>query len=107
MVEGEFIVVMNPRAEISATQEVRRTALRGGGEILFDYSAALDGFAARLPEQALQAVKNDPDVAFVEANRTVTAFGEDQYDSPWGLDRIDQRGRYLNRTYHYDQTGAG
>ncbi len=107
MVEGEFIVVMKRRAEISATQEVRRTAVRGGGEILFDYSAALDGFAARLPEQALQAVKNNPDVAFVETNRTVTAFGEDQYDPPWGLDRIDQRGRNLNRTYHYDQTGAG
>ena len=107
VIEGEYIVVMKPRAEISATQEVRRTALRSGGEILFDYSAALDGFAARLPAQALEAVENDPNVAYVEANRTVTAFGEDQYDSPWGLDRIDQRGRSLNRTYHYDQTGAG
>ena len=97
---------MKRRADVSASAAVRRAAVRNGGDVLFDYSAALDGFAARLPAPALEAVEANPNVAYVEANRTVTAFG-DQYDPPWGLDRIDQRGRSLNRTYHYDQRGTG
>ncbi|KAA1425674.1 S8 family peptidase [Nocardioides antri] len=106
VIQGQYIVVMKDNASVAATRDARRDAVQHGGDILFDYSAALDGFAARLPDRALQALENNPRVAYVEADRTVTALG-DQYDPPWGLDRIDQRARPLNRSYHYDRTGAG
>lgn len=106
VVEGQYIVVMKPRATVSAMRDARADAVRRGGEVLFNYTDALNGFAAKLPPAALDAVENNPNVAYVEADRTVAAFG-DQYDPPWGLDRIDQRGRPLNRSYHYERTGSG
>jgi len=106
VVEGQYIVVMKPRASVSAMRDARADAVRRGGEVLFSYTDALNGFAAKLPPAALSAVENNPNVAYVEADRTVTAFG-DQYDPPWGLDRIDQRARPLNRSYHFERTGAG
>jgi subtilisin family serine protease len=106
VIEGRYIVVLKHRAGVAATREARGDVRRNGGEILFDYSTVLDGFAARLPAPALRAIENNPNVAYVEADRTVVAYG-DQYDPPWGLDRIDQRAKTLNRSYHYDRTGAG
>ncbi|MDZ5622902.1 S8 family peptidase [Nocardioides sp. HM23] len=106
VIQGQYIVVMKKRVGTAATRDARGDVVRGGGDILFDYGDVLDGFAARLPERALQALENNPNVAYVEADRTVVALG-DQYDPPWGLDRIDQRARGLSRSYHYDTTGAG
>ena len=106
VIKGQYIVVMKKRAGVTATSDARRDVVRRGGDILFDYSVAVDGFAARLPGPALSAIENNPNVAYVEPDRTVVAFG-DQYDPAWGLDRIDQRSRGLNRSYHYDRTGAG
>jgi subtilisin family serine protease len=106
VIDGQYIVVMKPRASAAAERDVRADAVRSGATVLFDYRAALDGFAARLPDRALEAVRSNPNVAYVEADRAVTAYG-DQYDPPWGLDRIDQRNRIFSRSYHYDQTGAG
>lgn len=106
VVEGQYIVVMKPRASVSAMRDARADAVQRGGEVLFNYTDALNGFAAELPPAALSAVENNPNVAYVQADRTVVAFG-DQYDPPWGLDRIDQRARTLNRSYHFERTGAG
>ena len=66
VIPGEYIVVMKPRADASATAAVRRSALRNGGDVLFDYSHALKGFSARLPEQAVAALANNPNVLYIE-----------------------------------------
>jgi subtilisin family serine protease len=50
------------------------------------YSAALRGFAARMTEQQISVLENDPSVAYVEDDVVMTAKVQ---DLPWGIDRID------------------
>ena len=50
------------------------------------YSAALRGFAARMTEQQISALENDPSVAYVEDDVVMT--GKVQ-ELPWGIDRIE------------------
>ena len=49
------------------------------------YSASLRGFAARLTDRQIEALGNDPMVAYVEADGTMTI----PPTLPWGIDRID------------------
>lgn len=50
------------------------------------YSAALQGFAALLTAQQIDALDNDPLIAYVEADGTMTAI---EQKLPWGIDRVD------------------
>ncbi|MBI3303046.1 MAG: S8 family peptidase [Deltaproteobacteria bacterium] len=50
------------------------------------YSAALQGFAARLTAQQIDALEHDPLIAYVEADGTMTAIAQ---TLPWGIDRVD------------------
>ncbi|HUF25249.1 MAG TPA: S8 family peptidase, partial [Vicinamibacterales bacterium] len=50
------------------------------------YSHALRGFAARLTARQIQDLENDPTVALIEADGTMTAIAQ---TLPWGIDKID------------------
>jgi subtilisin family serine protease len=50
------------------------------------YSATQRGFAARLTARQIDALENDPLVAYVEADGTMTVSAQ---TLPWGIDRID------------------
>jgi subtilisin family serine protease len=69
------------------------------------YQHAIDGFAADLTEQQLQALKADERVAYIEADHPVEGFGS-QIGATWGLDRIDQRDGNLNYTFNYPNNGG-
>jgi subtilisin family serine protease len=76
-----------------------------GGEVRFVYRHALKGFAARLPEAAVEAITRNPNVLFVERD----AHGQlahVQDPAPWHLDRIDQRALQLDERYNYFYTGG-
>jgi len=87
-----------------------RMAKAQRGTVDFTYTSALQGFAARLTEDAVRALEQDPLVAYVEPDRefridvtqSMNANGD-----PWGIDRIDQTALPLSRTYTYTATGAG
>jgi subtilisin family serine protease len=49
------------------------------------YSASLRGFAARLTARQIDALENEPMVAYVEADGTMHAIAQ---ALPWGIDRI-------------------
>ena len=80
-----------------------------GGSLRFTYEHALKGFAATLPAQALEGIRHNPNVAYVEADGVVF---EDVITSPqspatWGLDRIDERNLSLDNSYTFDFDGTG
>lgn len=104
-----YIVVF--RASVAdvdrATDEVMRGA---GGQVHLRYRAALKGFAATIPAAALDGIRRNPNVEYVEADGIASIIVEQTLpgtNSQWGLDRIDQRDRPLNQKYVYEKTGSG
>lgn len=80
VIPGRYIVVV--RAEASPADVARAHGLAP----THVYTAALNGFAAPVSDQALAALIADPRVLFVEPDQAVIAFAE---VLPSGVDRID------------------
>ena len=93
--------VANPAAEAAG---ITRAA---GGQLHHTYSAAIKGFAATLPAAALQGLRNNPSVAYIEQDQTVSLSTDVESGATWGLDRIDETARILDGLYYYNGTGAG
>ncbi len=81
-------------------------AVHIGGKVKHVYARVLDGFAAELPAQAVDALQRNPRVKSVTPD-AATRGSDTQAAPPWGLDRIDQRDVALHSGYSYDTTGAG
>jgi subtilisin len=61
-------------------------ARRYGAAVTNVYSHALNGYAAKVPEQGVQGIRNDPRVAFVEQDYVQEAFAQ---TLPTGVNRIE------------------
>ena len=71
----DVIVVFNPDvADPAAT--ARGLVDAGGGRLGHVYESALRGFAASLPEAAIQAIQANPNVDYIESDGVVTASTE-------------------------------
>jgi len=99
-----YIVVLKPGANPAAV--AAEHAVRLGLQVGFVYTQALQGYSALVPAAALDAVRNDPRVAYVERDQPVHALTT-QIGATWGIDRTDQRALPLSGTYTYTVTGAG
>ena len=77
----------------------------------FVYRSALNGFAARLNEAQVNALKRNPHVEDIEQDQEggieATQYTNWWTGQPWGLDRIDQRYRPLSGSYYYYTSGSG
>jgi subtilisin family serine protease len=80
------------------------------GTLRYTYGSAIKGFAAELPENALDALRHNPNVAYVEQDGTVELFGggtQPAPPAPWGLDRVDQRTLPLSASSTWGTNGTG
>lgn len=93
------------RADADPDAEAR-SASGNGARVTHVYRNALRGFAAGVPEQALEGLRRNPRVEAVEPDAQATA-SPTQTSAPWGLDRIDQRSLPLSGTFSYPNSGAG
>ncbi|MGI8652177.1 MAG: protease inhibitor I9 family protein, partial [Geodermatophilaceae bacterium] len=63
-IEGQYIVVMRPGAQAAANRvDAVAEARRNGAQVQQEYGSALQGFAARLPQRALDLLRSNSSVA--------------------------------------------
>ena len=105
-VDDRYIVVLDKGAPGKSLRAAKADVRADGATVTHTYTSVLDGFAAKLNSRALAALRNNPHVAYIEADAPVQ-LDATQSPATWGLDRIDQRDMPLTNSYTYDTTGAG
>lgn len=84
VVPDQYIVVL--RGDVDPAAAADQIAAGRGGQVLFVYRHALNGFALRVPAPAADAIARDPRVLYVEPDRPIYAI---QQTLPTGVNRID------------------
>ncbi|MBU5611648.1 S8 family peptidase [Geomonas azotofigens] len=107
-IPGRYIVVFRPGSAGHEVSAAAQAAGRQGGKVHYVYTDALQGFAATLPDQALQGLRHNPNVEYIEQDQAVSIGIEvSQSVSTWNLDRIDQRALPLDGFFNYVDSGVG
>ena len=104
-IASRYIVVLNKDAAAQARSEATTAVAGTGGKVTHVYDS-IGGYSATLTAAQLAKVRQDPDVAFVQQDSTVSVSAT-QTNPTWGLDRIDQRSLPLSSSYTYTRTGSG
>lgn len=114
IVPNEYIVVLRKTdaAEV-ASQASRARAL--GGLVVAQWTQGLVGLAVRVPASKLEALRSNPNVAYVEQSQVYHADAQvtcvnpgSLFGCPWGWDRVSDRTLPLNNLKaKYANNGTG
>lgn len=102
--DGYIVVFHDDVADVD--REVDGIGQQHGIRANYRYYHALKGFAATIPAAAVEALRNNPNVAYIEQDQ-IANIVDTQNNPTWGLDRIDQRNLPLSNSYTFNQTGTG
>ena len=111
-IADQYIVVLKDGPSINAGSVAQSL----GVSPKFTYSAAINGFAARLTPRQLKQLQQHPQVDYIEQDAIIApeaapteneiAPAQTTPSGLWGLDRIDQRNLPLNNTYNATATAS-
>lgn len=113
-IPGAYIVVMKDgsggQASLNALGTLEGLSLKS------QYAMeGFQGFSAQMTEPALEKVRSNPNVAYIETDSVITLETSPATDTitplaptvSWGQDRIDQHDLPLNNTINQTKTGRG
>jgi subtilisin family serine protease len=108
-VRGSYIVVLkdNMVSANAVDTAARGMASQSGGKVRQTWGTAIRGFELRGTDKAAKQVAADPRVAYVEQNRALRILADQANPPSFGLDRIDQRNRQLDRAFTTQSDGQG
>ncbi|TWU76889.1 subtilisin-like serine protease [Metarhizium rileyi] len=103
IVAGKYIVKLKDGvARISSDAVVSEF----GSKADHVYEHTFKGFAGSLTEEELKALRDHPDVDFIEKDVIMSINGIiEQHAAPWGLGRMSHRNK-SNATYRYDSSAG-
>ena len=105
-VPGQYIVRF--RDDVEDPEKIAR-GLVHNSDLLYVYSHAIKGFAARLPRQAAEAISKRADVEYVAQDEELTLemiSHSASVPSAWALSRVSNRTRVLSEPFEYLHSGS-
>lgn len=104
--KDRYIVVF--KDAVGNTDEQIDQITRGNGSTVhYRYRYAIKGFCATIPAQALEGIRHNPNVAYIETDGIMNAITTQAPVPSWGIDRIDQSNLPVSNSYTYNFDGTG
>jgi len=103
-VPGQFIVVFKKGTDKAMANQVKANVARERGNAIQAEFDVINGFSAKLSDKAVEALRKNPNVKYIENDKYVTVS---ENPNSWGLDRIDQRNLPLDSSWLPNASGSG